>query len=73
MLNSAEHETCPVNKLLTIANYFLLNIAEHENVSANKYENANIIISREIVMLIHIYLLTKKFSCSAELSKKKVL
>ena len=28
-------------KLLTIANYFLLNIAEHENFSANKYENAN--------------------------------
>ena len=28
-------------KLLTIANYFLLNIAEQENFSANKYENAN--------------------------------
>ena len=28
-------------KLLTIANFFLLNIAEHENFSANKYENAN--------------------------------
>ena len=28
-------------KLLTIANSFLLNIAEHENFSANKYENAN--------------------------------
>ena len=28
-------------KLLTISNSFLLNIAEHENVSANKYENAN--------------------------------
>ena len=27
--------------LLTIANSFLLNIAEHENFSANKYENAN--------------------------------
>ena len=27
--------------LLTIANYFLLNIAEHEIFSANKYENAN--------------------------------
>ena len=28
-------------KLQTIANSFLLNIAEHENFSANKYENAN--------------------------------
>ena len=28
-------------KLLTIANSFLLNIAEHENYSATKYENAN--------------------------------
>ena len=29
------------HKLLTIVNSFLLNIAEHENFSANKYENAN--------------------------------
>ena len=28
-------------RLVTIANSFLLNIAEHENFSANKYENAN--------------------------------
>ena len=28
-------------KLLTIASYFLVNIAKHENFSANKYENAN--------------------------------
>ena len=28
-------------KLLTIANYFLLNIGEHENFSAIKYKNAN--------------------------------
>ena len=28
-------------RLLTTANSFLLNIAEHENFSANKYENAN--------------------------------
>ena len=43
-------------KLLSIANSFLLNIAEHENFSANKYENANycwhfIFISRENFML----------------------
>ena len=30
-------------KLLTTANSFLLNIAEHENFSVNKYENANFI------------------------------
>ena len=43
MLNSAEHEICPVTnlRLLTTANSVLLNIAEHEIVSANKYENAN--------------------------------
>ena len=28
-------------QLLTIANSFLLNIVEHVNFSANKYENAN--------------------------------
>ena len=28
-------------KLLTTANSFLVNIAENENFSANKYENAN--------------------------------
>ena len=28
-------------KLLTIANSFLLNIAEHEKFSATEYENAN--------------------------------
>ena len=28
-------------KLLTIANSFLLNIAEHETFSANEYKNAN--------------------------------
>ena len=30
-------------KLLTIANSFLLNTAEHETFSANKYENATIV------------------------------
>ena len=29
------------HKLIIIKNSFLLNIAEHENFSANKYENAN--------------------------------
>ena len=42
MLYSAEHKICPANKF-QIANNgkFFLNIAEHENFSANKYENAN--------------------------------
>ena len=44
VLNSAVHEICPATinlKLLTVANSFLLNIAEHGNFSANKYENAS--------------------------------
>ena len=44
MLKSAEHKfVLLINlvKLQTIAYYFLLYIAEHENFSANKYENAN--------------------------------
>ena len=41
LLISAEHEICATNKSQTIVNSFLLYIAEHENFSANKYENAN--------------------------------
>ena len=43
MLNSAEHEICLANKsqITNGANSFLLNIAEYENFSVNKYENAN--------------------------------
>ena len=44
MLNSAEHGIRPASKI-QITNicifFFLLNIDEHENFSANKYENAN--------------------------------
>ena len=37
MLNSAEHEICPANESqITIANSFLLNIAEHELNIAEK-------------------------------------
>ena len=32
-------------KLLTISNSFLLNVAEHENFSANKYENEIFMLS----------------------------
>ena len=39
----------------------MLNSAEHEIFSANKYENANNIS----------YLLAEKFSCSAKFSKKE--
>ena len=42
-------------KLLTIANSFLLNMAEHENISVNKY----------ILMLAFSYLLAEKILCSA--------
>ena len=34
MLNSAEYEICPANK--SLANYFSLKIAEHENFCASK-------------------------------------
>ena len=46
-------------KLLTIANYFLLKTAEHEDFFAYKYKNAN--------------LLAETILCSAESSMKKVL
>ena len=48
-------------KILTTANSFLLNIAEYENISANKYENAN-----NVLLLAFSYLLAEKMSCSAE-------
>ena len=41
-----------------IKHFFMLNSAEHENFSANKYENAN-------------YSLAEKFSCSAMFLKKE--
>ena len=40
MLKSAKHEMGPANKLLTVADSFLLCKVEHENLSAIKYENA---------------------------------
>ena len=46
-------------ELLKIAITFLLNIAEHENLSANKYENSN------------FFIFISRISCSAELSMKK--
>ena len=52
-------------KLLTIANSFLLKIAEHEDFSANKFENAN---NKCQLLLAFSYLLAEKISCSAELS-----
>ena len=43
MLNSTEHEIFHANKsqMTNNAKFFLLNIPEHEHVSANKYEKAN--------------------------------
>ena len=44
MLNPTEHEIFQANKSQITSNAknsFLLNIAEHENFSVNKYENAN--------------------------------
>ena len=47
-------------KLLTMPNYFLLNIAEHKKISANEYEK-----------LAFSYLLGEKISCSAEWNMKE--
>ena len=38
-------------KFLTIANSFLINVAEHEHFSANKYENANYCCARVCVCM----------------------
>ena len=50
-------------RLVTNANSFLLQVSEHENFYANKYENAN--------LLAFSYLLAEKISCSAEMSMEK--
>ena len=49
--------------VLTIAISFLKNIAEHENFSANKYENAKL-------LLAFSYLLAEKMPCSIWVWKK---
>ena len=57
MLNSAVHEICPANKsqITNSCNSFLLNIAEHDNFSANMNMPSSvgifIFISRENFML----------------------
>ena len=53
-------------KLLTIANSFLLKIAEHENFSDNKYEKCQL-------LLAFSYLLAEKISCLAEVSMRNVI
>ena len=70
MLNSAEHEVCPANKSQRInkCNFCLRNIAEHKNISANKYEKSQL-----HVLLVFSYLLAENISCSVELSMKKII
>ena len=43
MLNSAEHEICLANKsqIANSCKFVLAQLAEYENFSADKYENAN--------------------------------
>ena len=58
--------------LLRIVNSFLLNIVEHEYLSANKYENAIYCSQFHIYQLFTVsYLSEAKMSWSAELSMKK--
>ena len=47
-----------------IKNFFVLDSAEHEIISANKYENAN--------NMAFSNLLAEKFSCSAMFRKKNL-
>ena len=54
-------------KLLTIANSFLLNIAEHKI-----YLLIDMNMLTVVGMLVFSYLLMEKISCSAELSMKTV-
>ena len=51
-------------KLLTVANFFLLNIAEQKTFSANKYATANCRSGPEVI---------KHFSCLTQLNMKFVL
>ena len=62
MLNSAVHEICPVkkNQIANNSKFFFLNISEHENFFANKYERGQNTASKDSL-------------CSAELSMKKGL
>ena len=50
-------------KLLKITYSFLLNIAKHENFTANKYENANISISRETFIGEALLMSTHNIQC----------
>ena len=56
--------------------FFMLNSAEHEIFSGNKYENANntqlCLARKNLHMLIIWDLLAWKIPCSAELSMKKL-
>ena len=57
-------------KLLTIANSFLLNIAEHENFSANKYENAREIFKLSWVEHEKSFITSGPDSLSAHMSER---
>ena len=69
-------------KLLMIVNSFLLNIAEHENFSANKYENANSFITsghdpiryldytKYLVPLLHTYKYLSKINLTLKAPRK---
>ena len=50
--------------------FFMLNSAEHENFSVNKYENANFNMKMPTKVGIFI-LIAEKFPCSAIFSKKE--
>ena len=47
-------------KLLTTANSFLLNIAEHEIFSSNKYENANNILNMKMPTIVGMFIFVSR-------------
>ena len=55
-------------KLLISTKFFLLNIAEHENCYADKYENAYYFLE---LFFAFSYLFAERILCSAESSTKQ--
>ena len=73
-------EICPANKsqITTMANSFLLNIAEHEIFSANKYENASnkfsVLINMKMPTIVGIFIFIRRENFMfSRVEKKNIL
>ena len=60
-------------KLLTIANYFLLNIAKHEIFSANKYENARYCFITRRPANLRVYVFGYKSRCQRQKQEMELI